>query len=254
MSKFNFFTHSGTQKLYRKQFQNVIKRYGVPCIYVHKQQGSPDRLYGEDIAISYRATSKLKLFLESMEFYEGDHQLFNNFLTILDDRIRFKVEIEYFTKETGKAFPEEGDLIVFELSGPDYALKKINPNNKTYEIFEIKGVEKRSDFYALGTFFSYVLECKKFEYNHERFNTNIPLIDAINEITDNKQINKTIGDNVIIDELNTNGVEAFNPITGEIENSEHPVTETNPCDPFKPTENETINKTWDPNDPYSNEE
>lgn len=253
MSKFNFHTHEGTQKLYRKQFQQIIKRYGVPCVYVHKQEGSPDKLYGEDAAISYKSTSKLKLFLETMEYYDGLGQTFTNFLTVLDDRMRFKVEIESFTKSTGKDFPEEGDLVAFELSGPEYALQKINPNNKTYEIFEIKGVEKRSDFYALGTFFSYVLECKKFEYNHERFNTNIPLIDALNEITDKKQVNESIGDNAVIDELNINGIEAFNPITGEIEDSKQPVTESDPCDPFKPTENK-LTTNWDQSDPYNNGE
>lgn len=251
MVKFNWFNHTGTQKLYRRQFKQAIKRYGVPCIYVHKSTSLVDSLYGEDVALAYRKTSPLKLYLESFDFYDGDHQQFSAFLSELRDRMRFKVEIEDFEKYTGKKFPEEGDLVVFELGEH---LSKVNSNNKTYEIFEIKGVEERSDFYALGTFFSYVLECDRFEYNHERFNTSIPLIDALNQITDNKTVNDSQGDNTLIDELDAGGVEAFNSVTGKVENSSHPITEQNDCDPLKVEKNQPTSSDWDPNNPYMNKE
>lgn len=246
MGKFNFFTHSGTQNLYRKQFRKVIKRYGIPCYYIKKElSGSLDKLYGEDPAMSYRETFSLKLYLETFEFYDGQHQTFNSFLSVLDDSLRFKVDIDSFTEATKMIHPEEGDLIAIGLSP---ALKKVDPGNKAYEIFSITGVNKRSDFYAFGTFFSHVLECSRFEYNHQVFNTGIPEIDSLNLITDDPSTASKVGDNDYIDELNVNGIEALNPINGKIEESSNPVTESNPCDAYSVTKNEE--EVWDPNNPY----
>ncbi len=249
MSKFNFFTHQGTQKLYRKQFCKVIKRYGIPCYYIKKEEsGSLDKLYGEDHAMIYRDIFQLKLYLETFEFYDGQHQGFNSFLSVLDDSLRFKVDIESFKEATKMDYPEEGDLIAIGLSP---ALKIVDPNNKAYEIFSIIGVNRRSDFYAFGTFFSHVLECNRFEYNHQIFLTGIEGIDALNQINDNEDIAKQIGDNDIIDEININGIEAFNPITGKIEESGKPVVEDNPCNPFEVTKNEEV--VWDPTNPYGDD-
>lgn len=248
MSKFNFFTNKGTQKLYRKQFRKVIKRYGIPCYYIKKSEsGSLDKLYGEDHAMCFKEAFNLKLYLETFEFYDGTHQSFNSFLSVLDDSLRFKVDIESFTEATKMIHPEEGDLIAIGLSP---ALEIVDPNNKAYEIFDIKGVNKRSDFYAFGTFFSHVLECSRFEYNHQLFATGIAGIDSLNEIDNDPEIAKQTGDNDYIDELNINGIEAFNPSTGKVEESNKPVVEENPCNPFEVIKNETSEVPWDPTNPY----
>jgi hypothetical protein len=47
-------------------------------------------------------------------------------------------------------------------------------NNK---LFEIRFVEHEAIFYQLGSLQTYDLVCELFEYNNERFNTGIPLVD-----------------------------------------------------------------------------
>ena len=242
---YNWFNSKRTQNLYRRQVKNIIKVWGIPIIYIMKKEGSSDRLYGEDTALSYEKTFPTKMLLENAEFYEGNNQTFNNFLTVLDNSMRFKVEIDTFSTLTGLDRPQEGDLIAIALSP---GLKKTNPNNKGFEIFEIKGVEPRNDFYALGTFFSHVIECHRLEYNHQRFNTGIPEIDILNEITDKEENYNKIGDNSTIDDLNINGVEVFSNITGKVEDSNRPVTEENKCSPTKSQQQENVE--WDPNNPY----
>lgn len=247
MSKFNWFQHKGTQNLYRKQFRKVIKRFGFPVYYVKKKEsGSSDKLYGEDMGLSYTEAFPMKLYLESFEFYDGENQTFNNFLSILDDSVRWKIDVESFKEATGMNYPEEGDIIALALS-PE--LSVVEPNQKSYELFEIKGVDPRNDFYQFGTFFSHVLNCTRFEYNHQRFQTGIPEIDIVNEITDKPEEN-IIGDNDYIDDLNVNGIEQFNPVTGEIEDGDRPVVEENECNPMK---NDPVEVTWDPNNPYGEE-
>jgi len=244
MGKFDFFTHKGTQKLYRRQFRQILKRYGFPVYYITKKEsGSSDRLYGEDIGLSFDKALPIKLFLETFEFYDGENQTFNQYLSILDDNLRWKVDIETFKEATGMDFPAEGDLIALALSP---SLSVVEANQKAYEIFEIKGVNPRSDFYQFGTFFSHVLNCLRFEYNHQRFNTGIPEIDIINEITDKPKEN-IIGDNDYIDELNVEGVEQFNPLTGKIEDGNVPVVEESECNPLKP---EPVEVFWSPENPY----
>lgn len=250
---FNFFNQKGIQKLYRKQFRKIIKRFGIPCYYVKKAlSGSLDKLYGEDNAISYDTAFEIKMYLETFEFYDGSHQTFNAFLSLLEDSLRFKIDIETFKEVTGMDFPEEGDLICIGLSP---ALKIVTPDFKALETFIIRGVNRRADFYSFGTFFSHALECNRFEYNHQKFNTGVELIDSLNLIDTVKSISDIIGDNKIIDQIDAEGVEAYDSETGTIQQGS-PVTEFMECDPMKPDSNETPeipqpeDVEWDPNDPY----
>ena len=68
--------------------------------------------------------------------------------------------------------PREGDLIYFPF---------------TKGIFEIKFVEHEAAFYQRGALQFFELQCEKFNYNSETFNTGIPDIDAV-------QQNYSIGD------------------------------------------------------------
>ena len=172
----NWYEHTPTQNLYRKLCKEIVNLYGVPCFYLKKTVVGLDPLNGEAQLLEFNSYDTIKLFLENFNFYEGQNQLFNIHGVTFNDEMRFTVEILQFADKTGLDRPQEGDLIAFKISKA--ALSVANPNNHGYEIYEIKGVEARKNFFAHGTMFLEEIFCEKFTVGGATFNTGLTDLDA----------------------------------------------------------------------------
>lgn len=248
MAKFDFFNRLGTQKLYKKAAQKIVKRYGIPIYYVQKSEKTEvDNIYGEQYGsrMVFDKAFPMKMYLENFENYDGA-LAFNSFLSVLDNSMRFCIDVETFRKVVGLPFPEEGDIVFIALKG----LKEMEtPKHfRALEGFEIKHCERRKDFYELNFFNLVTLECSRLEYNHQIFKTGVEMIDSLNEID-----KIDMGDNSAIDEIDRDGLEIFNPETGVVEQSTLPVTEESPCNPKAQQPNHTAAQDWKAfteDDPY----
>lgn len=85
------------------------------------------------------------------------------------DQITFTVATRVFkdevtSEEANVLRPREGDIIYF-------------PLNKKF--FEIKYVEDKPFFYALGNLATYDMSCELYQYSNEEFNTGIAELDDI---------------------------------------------------------------------------
>lgn len=209
---FNWFAHSATQKLYRRQFRQIVGLYGVPCFYLPRTVVNRDDFYGEDSLSQWDTVKPLKLFLENFDFFEGAHQLYDRWNMSFQDEMRFTIEILHFTEQTGLQKPVIGDLIAFEL-GKNLSI--YNPNNRGYEMFEIKGLEPKRNFYSFGTMYLYELYCEKYEVSGETFQTGNAEIDSAMGAVDVD--NLSFGANAAIDSMEKGGVRQYNQQTEQYE-------------------------------------
>ena len=226
---FNLYNHKGTQNLYRKLTAEVVGLFGVPCKYMPATSLSPDFLYGEDIAITYDSAINLKLFLESFDFFEGKHQVYDMKGLTFDDRMTFSTEISMFQKKTKMLRPGSGDIICFSMAG---AQKIYDPTSLGYTFYKIEGVEEKKTYFQFGELTLFEFYCSRLQFVHEEVSTGDPELDALNQLSD-KVPNGELGDNVNIADVN----DESSPFYDKRKDSyvkKHEKTSS-----------------WDPNDPFS---
>lgn len=170
---FNNHAFSGEQNLIEDLIIESIKIYGVDCYYMPRTLVAEDLVFGEDNLSKFDHAYLIEMYIKSVDGFEGEGDFLSKFNVEIRDemvltvsRRRFGEEIvtEDTTEDIGR--PAEGDLIYFPL------------NNK---VFEVKFVEHESVFYQMGSLQTYDLRCELFEYSHERIDTGIAAIDAIED-------------------------------------------------------------------------
>jgi len=170
---FNNHAFSGEQNLIEDLIIESIRIYGVDCYYMPRTLVAEDLVFGEDTLSKFDHAYLIEMYIKSVDGFEGEGDFLSKFNVEIRDemvltvsRRRFGEEIvtEDTTEDIGR--PAEGDLIYFPL------------NNK---VFEVKFVEHESVFYQMGSLQTYDLRCELFEYSHERIDTGIAAIDAIED-------------------------------------------------------------------------
>jgi len=172
---FNNFSSSMEQTLIEDLIIESIRIYGIECLYIPRTLVKEDLLFGEDVLSKFESAYAVEMYVKSVDGFEGEGDFLSKFgLEIRDQMVltvsRRRFEDEVFSDETYSntvrttGRPNEGDLIWFPL------------NNK---LFEIKFVEHEAVFYQMGSLQTYDLTCELFQYSHERLDTGITEIDAI---------------------------------------------------------------------------
>jgi len=203
-----------TQRTYRSIVAQVINLYGVPIRYLPKiiSNQTPNyssegfgatsdvrsnvglnHIYGEDVNISYEETVPMKCILDNVDFYQGQHNLFDKFGSAMEDEIIIQIETESWRnlmRRMGfeKEKPEEGDLITFDLA---------KAKNNRPQLFEIRYCNESDSYFAFGQLMVFKLTCKLWDYSHERLSTGDPTIDSL--AVNASDVNAT-GDNSEIEE------------------------------------------------------
>ena len=175
----NFYFQSGSgqgttneQRLVEDLIIESLKIYGHDTYYLPRTLVNKDTIFDEDELSKFTQAYPLEMYLDNVNGYEGQGDIFTRFGLEVRDQATFvmaKRRWEDMVQTSGGTFtqttrPSEGDLIYFE---------------KTKSLFEIKYVDFQNPFYQLNQIYVYRLVCELFEYSSEDLDTGIATIDAI---------------------------------------------------------------------------
>lgn len=158
------------QNLYEDIVIESLKFYGQDVYYLPREIINKDKIFVDDIPSRFSDAYKIEMYIENVEGFEGEGDLFTKFGIELRDQATFVVARRRWKNLIGKRLeeanfrPREGDLIYLPLS---------------HSIFQIMKVETETPFYQLSQLPTFRMQCELFEYNDEDFDTDIDEIDDV---------------------------------------------------------------------------
>ena len=180
-----FFRHNvrSEQSLYEDLIIEAIQMYGNDVYYIPREVVHRDMILDDTVLSRFNHAYKVETYIESIEGFEGDGDLFQKFgveirdaVSLIMARRRWNSEIRQYVENQGGTAdtpnipnntyyrPREGDLIHIPMTGGT---------------FQIMRVEDDNPFYQLGNLPTFRLRCEKFEYSDEDFDTGIEEIDRM---------------------------------------------------------------------------
>lgn len=178
MATNQYFTQGRTseQRLYEDLIIEALKIYGQDVYYLPRELVNRDNIFQDDAVSKFFNAYRIEMYIENIEGFDGDGDLFTKFgveirdaCTFVVARRRFRGIISPIESSVEKQFfrPREGDLIFLPLS-------------KSF--FEITHVTDETPFYQLKNLPVFRMRCELFEYNDENFDTGVPAVDAVENI------------------------------------------------------------------------
>jgi hypothetical protein len=175
----NFYFQSGNtsgttneQRLVEDLVIESLKIYGHDVYYLPRTIANKDSILGEDPLSYFSQSYPIEMYLENVQGFEGDGELFTKFGFEFRSTATFVVAKRRWEETVGRNAedlqlperPADGDLLFFA---------------KTKTFFQIKYVEFLNPFYQLGKIYTYKLSCEVFEFSSERIITGNDEIDSI---------------------------------------------------------------------------
>ena len=207
-----YFRHDvkSEQNLYEDLIIESIQMYGQDVYYIPREVVHRDMIFDDSILSRFKYAYKVETYVESVEGFEGDGDLFTKFgielrdaVTLIMSRRRWNTEIRQYVEEQGGTDdtpsisppnntyyrPREGDLIHIPMT------------DMTFQIMKVKD---ETPFYQLGNLPTFRLQCELFEYSDEDFDTGIDAIDDVETFNayqwrlslDSESVGFTRGENV----------------------------------------------------------
>lgn len=162
------------QNLYEDIIIESLKIYGQDVYYLPRDIVNKNPIFADDVPSRFNSSYKIEMYIENVDGFSGDGDIFTKFGVELRDQATFVVArkrwaqtVKRYDNEITGLRPREGDLVYLPLSNT---------------MFEIMHVEHEQPFYQLSNLPTYKLRCEKFEYNDEDFDTNITAIDSIETV------------------------------------------------------------------------
>jgi hypothetical protein len=159
------------QDLYEDIIIESLKIYGQDVYYLPRDVVNEDRILGDDVPSRFNSSYKIEMYIENVEGFDGEGDLFTKFgveirdqATFIVSRKRWANSVARYDNELSSVRPLEGDLIYLPLSN---------------KLFQIMQVEHEQPFYQLSNLPTYKLRTELFEYNDEDLDTGIDEIDVI---------------------------------------------------------------------------
>ena len=159
------------QKLYENIIIESLKMYGQDIYYLPRTIVNEDRVLGEDIPSRFSNGYKIEMYIENVEGFDGEGDLFTKFGVEIRDEATFVVARKRWNTTVGKndnqitgERPREGDLLYLPMSN---------------KLFEVMHVEHEQPFYQLANLPTFKLRAQLFEYTGEDLDTGIAEIDDI---------------------------------------------------------------------------
>jgi hypothetical protein len=148
--------------------------YGQDVYYLPRHLVNEDTLFGDDPTSNFPQTHKIEMYIENVEGFDGEGDLFTRFgveirdeVTLVVSRSRWSKQVHrYDTSGITNDRPTEGDLIYIPL---------------TNKMFQVQHVEHEQPFYQIENLPVYKLRCTLFEYTGEDFDTAVDDIQAIEQ-------------------------------------------------------------------------
>jgi hypothetical protein len=173
MARNIYFTekHSGEHELYENIVIESLKIYGTDVYYIPRDLVNEDTVFGDDAESSFNSAYKVEMYIDNIEGFEGEGDLFTRFgveirdeATFVVARRRWNQTVARYDNDINSERPREGDLIYLPLS------------NST---FQITHVEHEQPFYQVANLNVYKCRAQLFEYTGEDLDTGIEAIDDI---------------------------------------------------------------------------
>jgi hypothetical protein len=163
-----------------------LRMYGHNVYYLPRKIVNEDTILGEAANSSFEDAYEVEMYLEGIEGFEGEGDLYSKFGVEVRDSATFVISRRSWERfvsldvnlATGLR-PNEGDLIYFPLSK---------------SLFEIKFVEHENPFYQLGKMFVFKMSCDLFEYSGEKFDTEVEALDTDLELAQAPAVELTLQD------------------------------------------------------------
>tara|TARA_B100001248_G_scaffold134492_1_gene100971 strand:+ start:3785 stop:4903 length:1119 start_codon:yes stop_codon:yes gene_type:complete len=159
------------QLLYEDIVIESLKTYGQDVYYLPRDIVNEDTILGDDPVSSFNSSYILEMYIENIEGFDGEGDLFTRFgveirdeATFIVARRRWSATVERYDNEITVARPKEGDLIYLPMSK---------------SMFQIMHVEHEQPFYQLQNLPVFKLRCQLFEYAGEDLDTGVDTIDDI---------------------------------------------------------------------------
>lgn len=166
------------QNLYEDIVIEALQMYGQDVYYLPRDIVGEDKIFGDDVPSRFNSSYKIEMYIENVEGFEGEGDLFTRFgveirdeATFVVARKRWEQQIGRYDNEITAIRPVEGDLIYLPLSN---------------SLFQIMHVEHEQPFYQLANLPTYKMRCTLFEYSSEDLDTGIASIDNIQAAYDYK--------------------------------------------------------------------
>lgn len=157
--------------LYEELIIEALKIYGQDVYYLPRTIVNEDTLLGDDPASQFASSYKIEMYIENVEGFDGEGDLFTRFGVEIRDECTFVVSKNRWSNQVARADnalqgdrPTEGDLIYLPLSK---------------SMFEIRHVEHEQPFYQIENVPTYKMRCTLFEYTGEDMDTGNTLIDSL---------------------------------------------------------------------------
>lgn len=161
------------QNLYEDITIEALEIYGQSVYYLPRTVVNENTIFGDDIPSSFGSAYKVSMYIENVEGFDGEGDLFTRFGVEIRDEATFIVArrrwdrmVKRFDANIEIERPKEGDLIYLPL---------------TNKLFQIMHVEHEQPFYQLSNLPTYKMRCQLFEYNDEDLDTGIQEIDVIEQ-------------------------------------------------------------------------
>lgn len=167
-------TARAEQSLYEDIIIESLKMYGQEIYYLPRDIVNEDTILNEDVPSSFNSSHKIEMYIENVEGFDGEGDLFTKFgvqirdaATFIVSRKRWEQTVRRYDNQIQSSRPSEGDLIYLPL---------------TNKLFEIMHVEHEQPFYQISNLPTYKLRCELFEYSDEDLDTGIKHIDDIEDL------------------------------------------------------------------------
>ena len=159
------------QGLYEDIVIESLKMYGQNIYYLPRDIVNENKVFAEDVPSTFNSSYVIEMYIENIEGFDGEGDLFTRFGVEIRDQATFIVSRRRWSQTVGRPDnditedrPREGDLIYLPM---------------TNKIFQIMHVEHEQPFYQLSNLPVYKLQCELFEYNDEQFDTGVQNIDRV---------------------------------------------------------------------------
>lgn len=143
-----------------------ISIYGQNIYYIPRTIVDRDWILNEDKESKFEEALEMPMYIENVEGFGGEGDLFQKFGLEIRDEITFVAAKRTWNRfvgdQTDLIRPNEGDLIFIPLGN---------------SLFEISHVEHQEPFYQLSNLPVYKMQCRLFEYSGEDFDTGIDSVD-----------------------------------------------------------------------------
>src|SRR5210317_394907 len=106
------------QNLYEDITIEALKIYGQDVYYIPRDIVSEDRVFGDDIPSRFNSSYRIEMYIENIEGFDGEGDLFTRFgveirdeATFIVARRRWTQTVKRYDNEIEGNRPNEGDII-----------------------------------------------------------------------------------------------------------------------------------------------